>query len=46
MDNNVIVTLIVVLINLQNIVATLREKKIMTLFTFNRQTDENIWKFI
>ena len=46
MDNNIAAVLAAALVSLQNVVAVLREGRIVTLLTFSGWADEDIWKFI
>ncbi len=46
MNNNAAVILAVVLIGLQNIVAVLREGRIVSLLTFSGWADEDVQEFI
>ena len=46
MDNNVIAVLAAALIDLQNIVAAPRERRITLLLTFSERAEEDVWEFI
>ena len=46
MDNNVVVVLAIALTGLQNVIAILKERRIMALPTFSRWSDKNVWEFI
>jgi len=42
MDNNVVVVLAIALTGLQNVIAILKERRIMALPTFSRWSDKNV----